>query len=91
VEQGKPNPEIYLLVSNELGVTPEECLVIEDSPSGVKAAISAGMWCIAVTTPFTKLGVHQLGILDEQWIVDDTDQVAQVVRKMVDERMKDST
>jgi beta-phosphoglucomutase-like phosphatase (HAD superfamily) len=91
VEHSKPNPEIYHLVSGELEVSPEECLVLEDSPAGVKAAISAGMWCIAVTTPFTKRGVHESGVLDEQWIVDETDQVAQVVRKMVEERKKGST
>ncbi len=36
VERGKPNPEIYLLVAGELGVSPESCLVIEDSPAGVQ-------------------------------------------------------
>jgi beta-phosphoglucomutase-like phosphatase (HAD superfamily) len=89
VEHGKPNPEINLLVSDELGISPKECLVIEDSPSGVKAAIAAGMWCIAVTTPFTKAGVHELGALEERWIVDVSDQVARAVRSMVEERMKD--
>jgi beta-phosphoglucomutase len=43
VEKGKPDPEIYLLVSKELDVPPEECLVIEDSPTGVRAALAAGM------------------------------------------------
>lgn len=38
VESGKPNPEIYTLVSSELGVTPEDILVIENSVSGVQAA-----------------------------------------------------
>lgn len=36
VEHGKPDPEIYLLVADELGVPPEECLVVEDSPAGVR-------------------------------------------------------
>ena len=58
VEMGKPDPEIYRLVSKELDVPPEECLVIEDSPAGVRAALAAGMWCIAVTTPFTRQSMH---------------------------------
>jgi len=48
VERGKPDPEIYLLVSRELGISPEECLVIEDSPTGVKAGLAAGMDVVAV-------------------------------------------
>jgi HAD superfamily hydrolase (TIGR01509 family) len=89
VEHGKPDPEIYHLVSEELGVPPMECLVLEDSPSGVEAALAAGMWCVAVTTPFTFQGVHDLGLLDERWIVDDSDRVVKVVHEMVEERRTD--
>ena len=89
VEHGKPDPEIYLLVSSELGIPPNECLVLEDSPSGVKSALSAGMWCVAVTTPFTRQGVHDLGLLETRWTVDDTDQVVNTVRDMVKERKSD--
>jgi len=89
VENGKPDPEIYLLVSRELGVPPAECLVIEDSPSGVKAALAAGMWCIAVTTPFTRQAIHDGQLLDERWIVDGPDTLPAVVRQMVAERERD--
>ncbi|MEA3336288.1 MAG: HAD-IA family hydrolase [Chloroflexota bacterium] len=71
VEQGKPDPEIYLLVARELGVSTHECLVIEDSPSGVKAALAAGMHVIAVSTPFTREALRADGLLEERWIVDD--------------------
>jgi beta-phosphoglucomutase len=83
VKEGKPDPEIYHLVASELGVPELECLVLEDSPSGVKAALNAGMWCIAVTTPFTRNQIHDQGILDERWIVDDSAQVTKKVEKMV--------
>jgi beta-phosphoglucomutase family hydrolase len=49
VIHGKPDPEIFLLTAQKLGVDPSQCLVIEDAVSGVKAAKSAGMKCIAVT------------------------------------------
>jgi len=71
VENGKPDPEIYHLVANELHVIPSECLVIEDSPSGVKAALAAGMQVIAVTTPFTRTAFHGSQLLDPRWIVND--------------------
>jgi len=82
VEHGKPDPEIYQLVARELSVPPAKCLVIEDSPSGVKAALAAGMWCIAVTTPFTRKRIHAERLLDEHWIVDDPDRLTTVVQQM---------
>ncbi|MCJ7825818.1 MAG: HAD family phosphatase [Anaerolineales bacterium] len=89
VEKGKPDPEIYHLVANELGIANERCIVLEDSPSGVRAAVAAGMWCIAVTTPFTKEGVHELGLLEERWIVDEPSRAPAVVREMIVERQKE--
>jgi HAD superfamily hydrolase (TIGR01509 family) len=89
VEHGKPDPEIYQLVARELGVLPGECLVIEDSPSGVKAALAAGMWCIVVTTPFTRQAIHAEELLDERWIVDDPSTLTAVMQQMVAEREQD--
>ena len=86
VEHGKPDPEIYQLVVRELDTSPPDCLVIEDSPSGVKAALAAGMWCIAVTTPFTRQAIHTERLLDERWIVDDPDTLTTVVQQMVTEQ-----
>mgnify|MGYP001117550219 CR=1 FL=1 len=54
VKKGKPDPEIYLLTAKKLRLKPEECLVLEDNPTGVKAAKRAGMKCIAVPNKFTK-------------------------------------
>lgn len=89
VERGKPDPEIYKLVSAELKIPPAKCLVLEDSPSGIKAALGAGMWCVAVTTPFTRQGVHDQGLLPDEWIVDDPKRTASVLRRMVELRAKD--
>ncbi len=54
VENGKPDPEIDLLVAHELRVSPEDCLVIEDSPAGGAAALAAGRDASAVTTALTR-------------------------------------
>ena len=43
VTQSKPSPEMFLLAADRLGVKPQNCLVYEDSPTGVEAAKAAGM------------------------------------------------
>ncbi len=48
VEHSKPAPDLFLLVSQRLGVAPEQCLVLEDSEAGVRAARAAGMAVIMV-------------------------------------------
>src|SRR5579872_7393794 len=47
---GKPNPAIYLHTAAKLGLEPNECLVVEDSPGGIKAAKDAGMFCIGINS-----------------------------------------
>jgi len=47
-EYGKPHPAVYLTVSNELGVQPSECLVIEDSINGVIAGKAAQMKVVCI-------------------------------------------
>ena len=49
VLQGKPAPDIYLHGAATLGIAPEHCLAIEDSPAGIEAAWRAG--CMAVIVP----------------------------------------
>jgi len=46
----KPDPELYLLAASKLGVSPSECIAIEDSSHGIQAAQAAGMYCIGITT-----------------------------------------
>lgn len=48
VQNGKPAPDIFLAAAALLGVEPARCLVLEDSPAGVRAAKAAGMHCLAV-------------------------------------------
>ncbi len=48
VQNSKPAPDIFLLAAAKLGVDPSECMVIEDSPNGIKAAAAAGMTPVMV-------------------------------------------
>jgi HAD superfamily hydrolase (TIGR01509 family) len=51
VERGKPAPDVYLETARRLEVTPADCVAIEDSSSGLRAADAAGMAVIAVPNP----------------------------------------
>lgn len=44
--RSKPAPDVYLNTSGLLGVVPRQCLVVEDSPNGIRAAKAAGMHCV---------------------------------------------
>lgn len=74
IESWKPEPDIYLHAAKQLGFRPEDCAVIEDSISGVKAATAGGFDVYALENKslndkFKKLGtrifsnMHELGIL----------------------------
>ncbi len=47
IAKNKPAPDIYLITAKKLGLRPEECIVVEDSPIGIAAAKTAGMFVIA--------------------------------------------
>jgi len=47
-QRGKPDPQVFLVAAQRLGVPPPRCLVMEDAVAGVQAAKAGGMKCIAV-------------------------------------------
>jgi HAD superfamily hydrolase (TIGR01509 family) len=51
VARGKPAPDVYLAVADQLGADPARCLAIEDSSNGLRSAAAAGMAVIAVPNP----------------------------------------
>lgn len=46
--KSKPNPEVFLIAAQKLGVEPSQCVVIEDSDAGIEAAKSGGMYAVAI-------------------------------------------
>ncbi len=80
VVHGKPDPEIYLLAARRLAIPPAQCLAVEDSLPGVRAAIAAGMHCVASTNDLTRDAVHAAEPLPGVQIVDDPTKLEAVVR-----------
>ena len=83
VENGKPDPEIYLLLATVLGLNPGDCLVIEDSPAGIQAALNADMNCIAVTNELTKKSVHESNLLNPDCIVNHLEKLQVTVENFI--------
>lgn len=47
-QKSKPDPEVFLIAADKLGIAPSECVVIEDSDAGIEAAKAGGMYAVAV-------------------------------------------
>jgi beta-phosphoglucomutase len=78
VERGKPAPDIFLYTAALLSVKPEECMVIEDSANGIKAAKDAGMFCVAYMGK--SLGTQDQSHADET--IDDFSQLEGILQKL---------
>ncbi len=79
VKHKKPDPELFLIAAQQIGIEPAHCVVIEDAPNGVQAAKAAGAKCIAVTNSTTaaKLGEADL-------ICDSLEQISiETIRKLI--------
>ncbi len=88
VRKPKPDPEIYLLAAKRFGLSPEECIVVEDSANGVRAAVAAGMNVIAFATPFTIKGLHDSQVLDHKWILHESGQLLDMVHRLIREHQQ---
>jgi beta-phosphoglucomutase len=54
IKNGKPDPEIYLTTARSLKIKPQDCMVFEDSLSGIESAVRAGMKVIGIETTHSK-------------------------------------
>lgn len=57
--RSKPHPDGFLLAAEKLGVTPDSCLVFEDTDMGIEAATAAGMKSVRVPPPWTRSQPHE--------------------------------
>ncbi len=63
----KPDPAIYLYAAQRLSVAPEECVAIEDSAHGIRAAKAAGMRCIGINTARKKEQVAEADLVIDSY------------------------
>ncbi len=59
VEQPKPAPDLFLYAAKQLGIEPEQSVVVEDAAAGVEAALAAGMWAIGIG-PVERVGAAHI-------------------------------
>ncbi|QRM32381.1 HAD family phosphatase [Microvirga sp. VF16] len=64
VQRGKPAPDLFLFAAQRMAVAPSSCLVIEDSATGVEAAVKAGMSVIGYCRPERRSSDHQNRLLN---------------------------
>ena len=64
VARGKPHPDIFLFAADRLGVKPKECLVVEDSAGGIRAAVAAGMTAVGLCAASHVREGHHIKLTD---------------------------
>ncbi len=65
VTRGKPDPQVFLLAAERIGLPPARCVVIEDAPAGVAAAKAAGARCIGLAS----MGRDPQSLAQADWVV----------------------
>jgi HAD superfamily hydrolase (TIGR01509 family) len=63
VKNKKPDPELFLLAVERIGIEPSRCVVIEDTPNGIHAAKAAGTKCIAVTNSVSAITLYEADLV----------------------------
>jgi HAD superfamily hydrolase (TIGR01509 family) len=72
VTRGKPDPQVFLLAAQRLGIEPPRCAVVEDAPAGVAAANSAGMTSIGLAST----GRERHELCDARLVVDSLNELS---------------
>jgi beta-phosphoglucomutase-like phosphatase (HAD superfamily) len=84
VDAPKPDPEIYTLVAEALQIPIESCLILEDSPAGVRAGLTAGAEVIAIGTEITREKLHQDKKIRAAHILDDPAKLHATVKALME-------
>ena len=83
VTRGKPDPQVFLLAAERLGIPPQRCVVVEDAPPGVTAAHVAGMGCAGIAST----GRTRTELADADLVIDSLSELTpEVFRLLVDGR-----
>jgi beta-phosphoglucomutase family hydrolase len=61
VKRGKPAPDVFLLAAQRLGLAPERCVVLEDAPPGIAAAVAAGTVAVGVAATHPAQDLEAMG------------------------------
>jgi beta-phosphoglucomutase len=61
VERKKPDPQVFLLAADRLGLAPSRCLVVEDAPNGILAGKAAGSTCLGILSSFPEQALRTAG------------------------------
>ena len=85
VQRGKPDPQIFLVAAERLGVPPARCVVIEDAPVGIAAAAAAGMACVGLAST----GRTRETLSKAQLVVDSLSELSPEVLRQAIERHAD--
>jgi HAD superfamily hydrolase (TIGR01509 family) len=85
VARGKPHPDLFLHVASQVGVAPAEALVIEDSASGIRGAVAAGMTAVGLLAGSHIRPGHEARLRDAgaHDIAHDYDELIAITRELV--------
>lgn len=78
IEHLKPAPDIYLRGAALVGVQPEQCLVVEDAPSGIRAAHAGGMRAVGITSSFPRQLLREQ--VAPEYLIDDLIELLDIVK-----------
>ncbi len=84
VPKGKPHPDIYLMVADDLGIKPENCLVFEDVPMGIMAGKNAGMRVCAIYDEFSHHVTHEIKALSDYYINNFNEMIEMIEDKTIE-------
>jgi beta-phosphoglucomutase len=87
VKRGKPDPQVFLLAAERLGMPPARCAVIEDAPQGVEAANRAGMTSIGLLGTTTREKLSHARIVVDQLAKLTPKKIAKLIEAHASERM----